>query len=94
MRSTTRDYKKSIELIKDTIREANTLPRNPAPEKENLDIIKHLIKRLAIHQILLEEKANKTNCWLLILTIILTIAVLPTLMKILMDILRFFKILG
>lgn len=64
------------ELIKDIIREANTLPKSPAGEKDNLDIIKHLLKRLAVHQILLEEKANKTNFWLLVLTIISAIGVI------------------
>ena len=62
--------KSSIELIKDSIREANTLPQTPAMEKENLDIIKHLIKRLAIHQIVLEEKADRTNRLLLFLSIL------------------------
>lgn len=73
--------KNAIELIKDSIREATTLPRSPASEKENLDIIKHLIKRLAIHQIVLEEKANKTNCLLLFLTIISTIATVLSLIS-------------
>lgn len=64
------------ELIKDVIREANTLPKfnETASEKENLDIIKHLIKRLAMHQISLEEEASQTNSKLLWLTIITTIA--------------------
>jgi len=62
------------ELVKDAIREANTLPKAPATERDNLDIIKHLIKRLAVHQVNLETKADSTNKWLLLLTIISTIA--------------------
>ena len=64
------------ELIKDIIREANLLPKSPAGEKDNLDIIKHLLKRLAVHQIILEQKTNRTNFWLLVLTIISAIGVL------------------
>lgn len=65
--------KDAEELIKDTIREANQIPQNTASEKENLDIIKHLIKRLAIHQIVLEDRANGINSWLIILSAIMAI---------------------
>ena len=74
--------KSTKQLIEDCIQEANTLPKSVAPEKENLDIIKHLIKRLAIHQLLLEKEANKTNCWLLILSIISTIATVISLVNV------------
>lgn len=71
---TKQETTKSIEeLIKDSIREANTLPKHPATEKENLDIIKHLIKRLAIHQAVLEKKTSETNKLLLVLSFISTI---------------------
>lgn len=66
--------KNTEELVKDIIREANTLPKEqPASEKENLDIIKHLIKRLAVHQISLDDRAKKINYWLIILSIIMAI---------------------
>lgn len=65
--------KKPRELAKDIIREANTLPEKPAGEKENLDIIKHLIKRLAIHQISLDDRAKKANLLLLVLSVIMAI---------------------
>ena len=61
------------ELIKDIIREANTLPENTASEIENLDIIKHLIKRLAIHQVSLDDSAKRMNNLLIFLSIIMTI---------------------
>lgn len=69
-------FKSPNELIKDVIRETNTLPNESevAGETINLDIIKHLIKRLAIHQISLEQEASQTNSKLLWLTIITTIA--------------------
>lgn len=68
------EFKKNTkELIKDVIREANTPPIEPASEKENLDIIKHLIKRLAIHQISLDDRAKKVNHWLIILSVIMAI---------------------
>jgi len=69
--------KPMLEFVKDVIREANTLPLNPANEKNNLDIIKHLIKRLAIHQVVLEKKASRTNYLLLLLTLIIAMAALP-----------------
>ena len=75
-------FKNPNELIKDAIREANALPKTPAGEKDNLDIIKHLIKRLAIHQVSLEKEAGKTNKWLLWLTLVSTIAALISLVNI------------
>ncbi len=65
--------KKARELAKDIIREANTPPQDPASEKENLDIIKHLIKRIAVHQISLDARAKWTNCWLIVLSGIMAI---------------------
>lgn len=62
--------KKTPELIKDLIREANTTPKQPDGEQENLDTIKHLIKRLAVHQRLVEHKAKWTNRFLFLLSII------------------------
>ena len=75
-------FKNPNELIKDAIREANTLPKTPASVKQNLDIIKHLIKRLAMHQVSLEKEASKTNSRLLLLTIISTIAAVISLVNI------------
>ncbi len=71
------EFTKNIkELAKDAIREANENPRNPAGEKENLDIIKHLVKRLLVHQLILEDRVNKTNCWLIFLSIIMAVGAL------------------
>lgn len=68
------ESKKPFEQLKqDIIREAITLPEKPAGEKENLDIIKHLIKRLALHQISLEAKAKKANILLIVLSVIMAI---------------------
>jgi cell division protein FtsX len=66
--------KKAGQQIQDIIDEANTLPSAPASEKENLDIIKHLIKRLANQQVSLNEKAKWTNRLLIILSIIMAIS--------------------
>ena len=66
--------KKTYELVKDVIRETNTPPEEqPASEKENLDIIKHLIKRLAVHQISLDKRAKRSNILLIILSFIMAI---------------------
>jgi len=65
--------KDTNELIKDSIREANTVPKYFAGEKENLDIIKHLLKRLAVHQIVLQKRANDTNNLLIMLSIIMAV---------------------
>lgn len=67
--------KETIELVKDMIREANTpIPMDKcAYEKMNSDIIKHLIKRLATHQVILSDRAKKTNYWLIVLSIIMAI---------------------
>ncbi len=63
--------KSSAHQIQDIIAEANNLPKNPASEKENLDIIKHLIKRLAYQQVSLNKKAKWTNLLLIILSTIM-----------------------
>ncbi len=76
--------KNTKELAKDAIREANENPQNPAGEKENLDIIKHLVKRLLVHQLILEDRVNKTNFWLVVLSIIMAIGAL-------LSIVSFFK---
>jgi hypothetical protein len=57
----------------DVIREANTTPTGPASEKERLDTIKHLIKRLAVHQISLDARAKKVSQWLIILSEIMAV---------------------
>ena len=69
------------ELIKDIIREANTLPENTASEIENLDIIKHLIKRLAIHQVSLDDGVKKMNNLLIFLSIIMAIGAIYTVLS-------------
>ncbi|MBP9102887.1 MAG: hypothetical protein KBF82_03405 [Chitinophagaceae bacterium] len=66
--------KNSLQQIQDIIDEAKTLPTGPAGEKENLDIIKHLIKRLAYQQVSLNEKAKLTNNLLIILSVIMAIS--------------------
>lgn len=63
-------------LARDITREANTHPTQPEGEKENLDIIKHLIKRLAIHQVCLVHQSKRTNRRLRILSIIMAIGAL------------------
>lgn len=75
--------KATIELVKDTIREANNIPQQVAGEKENLDIIKHLIKRLTVHQIILEDRANKMNLILLWLSVVMTISALFSILSLL-----------
>jgi predicted GTPase len=62
-----------MQLAMDAIREANTLPAGPASEKENLDSIKHLIKRLAVHQVSLDASARKASKWLVILSVIMAV---------------------
>ena len=52
------EFKKSLDyLARDIIREANTLPCTPASEKENLDIITHLLKRIALHQLVFDKQS-------------------------------------
>ena len=63
--------KPASQQIQDIIDEANTLPKSYAGQSENLDIIKHLIKRLAYQQVSLNEKAKWTNRLLLILSFIM-----------------------
>jgi proline racemase len=60
-------------LAQDITREANTHPDKPEGEKENLDIIKHLLKRMAIHQVSLQKQSKRTNVWLFVLSIIMAI---------------------
>jgi hypothetical protein len=73
--------KPMLEFVKDSIREANTLRKAPAAKEQNLDIIKHLIKVLAVHQVVLEKRASQTNCLLLLITIILVVLTFLLLFK-------------
>ena len=82
--------KKTKELVKDVIREANTLPKDPAGKDQNLDIIKHLIKRLAVHQIILEDKAKKTNILLIVLSIIMALGALFSILTFFFSVMKFF----
>jgi len=70
--------KKPKVLAEDIIREANTLPTKPACENENLDIIKHLVKRLALHQISLDARAKKMTFLLVVLSIIMSVGAIYT----------------
>jgi hypothetical protein len=63
----TKDFE---ELEKDIVREAN------ASDKKDTDIIKHLIKRLAVHQIILQKKTSETNYLLIILSIVMALGAL------------------
>ena len=76
--------KKTKKLVYDIIREANTLPgiNKVAGPEQNLDIIKHLIKRLAVHQIILEEKAKILNKILIILSIIMSIGAIASIINV------------
>lgn len=71
-----KDYR---HLARDVIEEANTLPEKPAGEKENLDIIKHLIKRMAVHHLSLEHQAKRTNRILIFLSVVMALGALTTL---------------
>jgi hypothetical protein len=61
--------KKPLQMIEDVIREAN-----PNIPRDNLDIIKHVIKRFAVQQASLVNKAKWTNRWLIILSIVMVLA--------------------
>ena len=86
-----KEYKKSPrEFAKDAVREANNLPRKePASVEQNLDIIKHLIKRLTIHQTILEDKAGHLTKWLIILSVIMALGVVIQLLPMLFSFYKF-----
>ncbi|OGH10810.1 MAG: hypothetical protein A3B38_03865 [Candidatus Levybacteria bacterium RIFCSPLOWO2_01_FULL_36_13] len=65
--------KKPHQLIEDVIAEANET------KGDSQDRIKHLIKRMAIDQIILKQRADRTNNLLIILTIISTIVAILSL---------------
>jgi len=76
------EFKKSLpHLAQDIIREANTLPSEPAGEKENLDIIKHLLKRIALHQLVMDKQNRRTICILILLSIIMVVGALFTVLQ-------------
>lgn len=79
------------QLAEDIFREANTLPSAPAGEKENLDIIKHLIKRLAAHQISLENKTQETNRSLIRLSVIMAIGSIFSILSFLLQLCMYIK---
>lgn len=76
------EFRKSLgHLAQDIIREANTLPGEPAGEKENLDIIKHLLKRIALHQLVLDKQNRRTILILIILSIIMAVGSFFTILQ-------------
>jgi hypothetical protein len=73
--------KEADQLAADIIREANTHPEKPEGEKENLDIIKHLLKRIALHQLTIDAQGKRTNRILIWLSIIMAIGSLFTVLQ-------------
>ena len=73
--------KEPKQLSEDIIREASTHPDKPEGEKENLDIIKHLLKRIALHQLALDRQGRRTNCILILLSAIMAIGALFTVLQ-------------
>jgi hypothetical protein len=73
--------KKPEQLARDIIREANTLPVEPASEKDNLDIVKDLLKRIALHQLVLDRQGRHTNCILIGLSVFMAIGSLFTVLQ-------------
>jgi len=69
------------QLGEDIIREASTHPDMPEGEKENLDIIKHLLKRIALHQLALDRQGRRTNLILIVLSIIMAVGALFTVLQ-------------
>lgn len=68
------ELKKNLhQMANDIIREANNHPKSTLSERESLDIIKHLIKRLDLQQLNSIKKQNFTNTLLIILSIIMAI---------------------
>lgn len=65
--------KKPQQLIEDVIAEANET------NGDSQDRIKHLVKRMAIDQIMLKQRASRTNTLLIILTIISTVVAILSL---------------
>jgi hypothetical protein len=69
------------QLSEDIIREASTHPDKPEGEKENLDIIKHVLKRIALHQLALDRQSRWTNRILIVLSVIMAIGALFTVLQ-------------
>jgi hypothetical protein len=73
--------KEPRQLSEDIIRETITPREKPASEKENLDIIKHLLKRIALHQLALDRQGRRTNRILIVLSVIMAIGALFTILQ-------------
>ncbi len=68
------ELNKTIEnMAIDIIRESNSIPSQYLSVEENIDIIKHLIKRLDLQQLNTIKKQKLTNILLIILSIIMAI---------------------
>jgi len=62
--------KKDKQLAMDIVREANaSQEEGGAPDR-----IKHLVKVMALQQLVLAKQARRTNCYLLLLSVITTLA--------------------
>lgn len=77
-------HKDSVQQINDLIEEANRLiqPPNIADSEENnLDRIKHLLKRIGFQQAAIDYKTSKTNKILIVLTGVAIIPAIETIVK-------------
>jgi len=59
--------KSDHQLARDLIDEAM------AKRGNDLDNVKHLLKRVGFHQIVLARQSRRTNCWLLVLSVLMVI---------------------
>jgi hypothetical protein len=87
------EFKKDLtQLAEDIVREANTLPSGPtAGERENLDIIKHLLKRIAVHQLVIDKQNRRTNKLLIVLSAIMATGAIFAMVGTIFAVLQYFK---
>jgi hypothetical protein len=66
--------KTDVQLGQDLIQEAGA--KRPEP-----DSVKHLLKRLGLHQLVLDRRLRWTNTWLLILSVIMAFGSLASIVE-------------
>ena len=76
--------KSDVQLGLDLIQEA-------LANREPADSAKHLLKRMGLHQLVLDRQVRQTNQWLLILSVVMAIGSLASIVGAVFSVLAYYK---
>lgn len=77
------DLKREIEseFAKSDSQLGQDLIQEAMAERSNDDSVKHMLKRLGLHQLVLDRQLRTANCWLLWLSVIMAIGAVASIVQ-------------